>query len=195
MPDAPSPGGPAFLARVARLLSAYAPADPREVAFRERMLDLAREVGAVERTHFEPGHFTASAFVLSPSRDAVLLIFHKKLERWLQPGGHVDDVDLDPCETARREVHEEVGLPNLPLAEPGGGVFDIDIHRIPARGSEPAHEHFDLRFLFAAPSLEFTRTAEVADAQWMPIAAIDRTTDDESVLRAIRKLKTAARSG
>ena len=177
-----------FLSRVEALLSDYTPVDPSEAAFRRRMLALAQRPRALERDHFDPGHFTVSAFVLSPRRDDVLLIFHKKLTRWLQPGGHVESIDAHPCDTARREVLEEVGIASTSLDTPGGSVFDIDIHPIPARPSEPAHEHFDLRFLFVAESRDFARTAEVADAKWVPLVELPRTTTDESVLRAVRKL-------
>jgi 8-oxo-dGTP pyrophosphatase MutT (NUDIX family) len=177
-----------FLSRVEALLSDYAPVDPNEVSFRERMLELGRRHGALERSHFEPGHFTVSAFVLSPERDSVLLIFHKKLSRWLQPGGHVEPSDAHPRDTARREVLEEVGIAAMSLVLPRESIFDIDIHPIPSRPSEPAHEHFDLRFLFVAESREFAATSEVADAKWVKLAELPTATKDESVLRAIRKV-------
>src|SRR5437762_10909961 len=88
-----------FLTRVDRLLGDYTPVDAREAGFRRRMLELARMTGACGRRHMSPGHFTASAFVLSPDYDEVLLIFHKKLGRWLQPGGHVDAGDASPMDT------------------------------------------------------------------------------------------------
>jgi 8-oxo-dGTP pyrophosphatase MutT (NUDIX family) len=181
-----------YLSRIEALLSDYAPVDPNEATFRTRMLELAKSPGALERTHFVPGHFTVSAFVLSPERDAVLLIFHKKLSRWLQPGGHVEATDADPCETARREILEEVGVGDLELATPRGAVFDIDVHPIPARPQEPAHEHFDLRFLFVARSREFAETSEVADAKWVLVRTLGDVTDDESVMRAGRKIRVFA---
>lgn len=101
----------------------------------------------ISRDHFVPGHFTVSAFVVDTDR-RVLLIFHPKLQRWLQPGGHIDPTDSNPIETARREVLEETGLDDLQLIHEG--LIDFDIHDIPAFGVEPAHQHFDLRFLFRA---------------------------------------------
>jgi hypothetical protein len=68
-------------------------------------------------------------------------------------------------------------------------VFDIDVHPIPARATEPAHEHFDLRFLFVAPSRDFDTTSEVGGAKWVRLLELPRVTDDESVLRAIRKIQ------
>jgi 8-oxo-dGTP pyrophosphatase MutT (NUDIX family) len=167
-------------------LAAYAPADPREQEFRARMLQLLDEDEALGRSHFQPGHLTASAFVLAPERDAVLLIFHRKLGIWVQPGGHVEAGDVDLEAAARREVAEEVGLviPDGPPAP----IFDLDVHAIPQRKNEPAHEHFDVRFCLQAPTRDFLVGDEVADARWIELSKIDQLTTDESVLRPVRKL-------
>jgi 8-oxo-dGTP pyrophosphatase MutT (NUDIX family) len=140
------------------------------------------------RTHFEPGHFTASGFVVAPEGDALLLILHPKLGRWLQPGGHVELSDSDLLAAARREVEEEVGLMQLPLA--CEGVFDLDVHRIPPLGREPAHEHFDVRFLFRAPDrvLRVGAETEAKAARWLALAELEAGASDASVLRAARKL-------
>ena len=169
-----------------RSLDLYRPSDERETAFRRRLLDLLDLPGAFSRDHYGPGHLTASAFVLSPARDAVLLIFHGKLGIWIQPGGHVEPGDTTLWGAARREVAEEVGL-ELPDAD-RATIFDIDIHHIPARKAEPRHEHFDVRFCFQASTLDFAASTEVADARWVELSKIDQLTSDESVLRAVRKL-------
>jgi 8-oxo-dGTP pyrophosphatase MutT (NUDIX family) len=168
-----------------RALIDYQPADPREQEFRARMLALLDAPTPLSRSHFEPGHLTASAFVLSPEGDAVLLIFHRKLGIWVQPGGHVEASDLDLEAAARREVAEEVGLD---LVGPAAAVFDLDIHDIPARKDEPAHQHFDVRFCFHSPTRAFAASDEVADARWVALSEIAQLTSDESVLRAARKL-------
>ncbi len=154
------------------------------------MLQLVELSAPTSRAHFQPGHLTASGFVLSPEGDALLLIFHKKLGIWVQPGGHVEPSDRSLLEAARREVREEVGL-DLSLDE-ASGIFDLDVHTIPARKDEPSHEHFDVRYCFRSPTRDFVRTDEVADVRWAPLAEIDQLTSDESVLRAARKLRTAA---
>jgi 8-oxo-dGTP pyrophosphatase MutT (NUDIX family) len=164
----------------------YRPEDPRERGYRERMLQLLDTPAPISRNQFLPGHLTASGFVLSPEGDAVLLIFHKKLGIWVQPGGHVEASDASLAAAARREVAEEVGL-TLPF-EAQASVFDIDIHAIPARKDEPPHEHFDVRFCFQSPTRSIAINDEVVDARWAPLAQIDQLTTDESVLRAIRKL-------
>jgi 8-oxo-dGTP pyrophosphatase MutT (NUDIX family) len=171
-----------------RLLSQFVPFDATETAHRDRMLALAAVEGdPFSRKHFEPGHFTASAFVLSPDASSLLLIYHSKLHRWLQPGGHVEADDADLFAAAAREVVEEVGI-RAP-ARVGEGIFDLDIHPIPARKDEPLHEHFDVRFLFRATGLQLVAGSDASDARWVPIDEIDEALTDASVMRAVAKLR------
>ena len=170
-------------------IAEYHPEDLRERGYRERMLQLLTLAAPASRSHFVPGHLTASAFVLSPERDAVLLIFHKKLQIWVQPGGHIEASDATLEAAARREVAEEVGLV-LPAGAPAK-VFDVDIHQIPPRKDEPAHEHFDVRFWFLSPTRDFVANDEVVEARWVPLGEVARLTD-ESVQRAVRKLTGTA---
>jgi 8-oxo-dGTP pyrophosphatase MutT (NUDIX family) len=170
-------------------LRGFRAADARESAYCERMQELLDLPGdPLSGEHYEPGHFTASAFVLSPSRTELLLIHHRKLGLWLQPGGHVEAHDPSVLHAARREVLEEVGIAELTLErdEP----FDLDVHTIPARDIVPRHEHFDVRFLFTAASRAFAASDEVLSARWTPLAEIEGSGTDESVLRAVRKLHT-----
>lgn len=170
------------------LLQEHTPADATEARHRERMLELCESDGdPTSRAHFGPGHFTASGFVLAPEGDALLLIHHRKLARWLQPGGHVDPGDADLIAAGRREVHEEVGLAELPLAH--AGAFDLDVHAIPPLGSEPPHEHFDVRFLFRAASRDFDAGDEVLGGRWFPLAELDDRASDASVMRVVHKLR------
>ena len=145
------------LADLAASLARYTPADETEAGHLARMLALAGSPDdPCARDHFVPGHFTASAFVLDAEGTSVLLIFHEKFRRWLQPGGHVDPEDGDLVAAALREVQEETGLSEVDVV--GEGWFDLDIHDIPARKGDPAHQHFDVRILLRA------RTGQ-ADAQ------------------------------
>jgi 8-oxo-dGTP pyrophosphatase MutT (NUDIX family) len=168
-------------------LHGYSPSDARERAFHGAMLELLGSSGdPFTRHHFTPGHFTASAFILSPDRQSVLLIFHSKLKRWLQPGGHICADDADVLAAARREVAEEVALTDVALAQ--DGIFDIDVHDIPPLRGEPAHQHFDVRFLFVAPSLTMSAGSDATAARWLTLSDLVGTAGDESVLRALRKL-------
>ena len=167
-----------------RLLDALAPSDETERLHKSRMLSLLDAPGdAFARDHYVPGHFTASAFIVSEARDALLLILHSKLGLWLQPGGHVDPDDADIVAAARREVLEEVMLRDLPLAHEG--ILDVDVHEIPARGDAPAHCHFDVRFAFQAPRGSGRAGSDARDARWVRVQDVASLQTDESVLRAV----------
>ena len=171
------------------LLQGYIPETMAERRDRLRMLALL-ETGptAFDRDHFEPGHFTASAFVLSPNGKSVLMILHSKLGRWLQPGGHVEAGDIDLAMAALREVCEETGLHLTQLRLVEDGIFDIDVHEIPARGDDPAHEHFDVRFLLRSTSDNIRRTDEVDDVRWVSLGEVSQLEADASVRRAIARI-------
>jgi 8-oxo-dGTP pyrophosphatase MutT (NUDIX family) len=170
-----------------KLLLDFAATNSTEDGFKQRLLQLLERGAQVfGREHYLPGHFTASAFVLSPDRHKVLLIHHKKLQRWLQPGGHFEAEDQTVVAAAAREVREETGLAELELAAPG--IFDLDIHKIPARSDAPEHLHFDIRVLFRATSDQVRAGAEVSGVAWRSIAGLNASESDESVARAIAKL-------
>ena len=173
------------------LLMDYTAVDAAEQDYRSRMLALTRSgADPFARSSFSPGHFTASAFILSPRADALLMILHGKLKRWLQPGGHVDADDPDLIAAARREVHEEAGVRNLSLAR--AGIFDVDIHSIPALGGDPAHEHFDIRFVFRARGKQLRSGSDAEGARWIPIESVCEAESDRSVMRAVQKLRASA---
>lgn len=126
------------------------------------------------------GHLTGSGVVVDPSRRAALLIHHRKLGLWLQPGGHADG-DGDLAAVALREASEETGLEDLAVVTP---AIDLDIHSIPERGDEPAHLHLDVRFLVLAPagSEPEPDPDETMGARWV-------TADDPEGLMASGELR------
>lgn len=137
-----------------------------------------------------PGHITASAWIVSPDGGAALLTHHRKLGRWLQLGGHVDgepQVEL----AALREAQEESGMREFTFVPWAGAELvplDLDVHPIPARGDEPRHDHWDVRFLLqAGPGQDLVVSAESRDLRWVPFGELENYTREESVLRLLRK--------
>lgn len=169
------------------LLSAHVPADGREAAHLGACLALlAAPADPFSRRSFRPGHLTASAFVLSPARDALLLIRHPTLQRWLQPGGHVEPADATLEDAARREALEETGIDGLVPAGLDGALLDVDVHPIPARGDEPGHAHHDVRFAFVAPDRALP--AGHLAASWVALDRVADLADDPALRRVVAKL-------
>ena len=136
---------------------------------------------AFDRAQFAPGHVTASCWIVDTTGNRCLLTHHRKLDRWLQLGGHCDG-DPDVVATALREAEEESGITGYTLLQPG--IYDLDIHEIPARKSDPAHLHYDIRFVLQAPENgSFTVSEESHDLAWVPINHLSEYTNEESVLR------------
>jgi 8-oxo-dGTP pyrophosphatase MutT (NUDIX family) len=171
-------------------LRAYVPADAREAAMLRRLVAfVAAHDDALERG-LAIGHVTASAWIVDPARTRALLTHHRKLGTWLQLGGHADG-DPDLRRAALREATEESGLTSLRFA--ADAIYDVDVHAIPARPGEPAHEHFDVRFAFEAdPAEPLTVSAESKELAWVPLDALARYGADESVLRLARKTRGLA---
>ncbi|HEX4854647.1 NUDIX hydrolase [Arenimonas sp.] len=170
---------------LASALAAHRTADLAEQAAGRLFAEfLASSPDAFER-HHPPGHFTGSAWLVSADGQRVLLTHHRKLGRWLQLGGHADG-DPDLAAVALREAQEESGLTDL-VVEPV--IFDLDRHAIPARGSEPEHWHYDVRFVVRATGSEaFEVNEESLALAWKPIAEIAADPDaDESLRRMARK--------
>ena len=171
------------------LLRVYRPHDLTEAGYRDAMLALLDGGGDVfSRYHYEPGHFTASAFVLPPGGEALLLVHHRKIGLWLQPGGHIEPEDEGLAAAAAREATEESGVTGIePAAD---GLFDVDVHTFPAHGDQPEHLHFDLRFLFQASTPDLRPGPEVAGARWYPFAEVVATSGDAALARPVQKLTT-----
>jgi 8-oxo-dGTP pyrophosphatase MutT (NUDIX family) len=165
---------------------AYAPSDARERSMRDRLAAFVAEYGmrAFDRAT-RTGHVTASAWIVDPERTHAVLLHHRKLDRWLQLGGHVDG-DPDVRRSALREAREESGLRTLRMIS--DDVYDIDVHRIPARPDEPEHDHYDVRFALEADPREPLRgNAESHDVRWVSLDDLERYAIDDSVRRLAAK--------
>ncbi len=166
-------------------LASYRPSEPHEQASREQMIAFVRRHPDCFERSLSIGHVTGSAWVLSADGSRALLSHHRKLNKWLQLGGHADG-DAHVLRVALREAHEESGLVAIrPVSE---DIFDVDVHKIPARGSEPAHLHYDVRFLFRVTGDERFRVSDEShDLAWVTPRELPALDVDESVLRMHRK--------
>nr|WP_230473795.1 NUDIX hydrolase [Dyella choica] len=137
-----------------------------------------------DREHLA-GHFTGSAWLVSRDGERVLLTHHRKLQRWLQLGGHADG-DSDLAAVALREAGEESGLQGLTVEQ---GIFDVDRHWIPERKHEPGHWHYDVRYVVrTGESEDYAVSDESLELAWVSIRGLADSRDtDESMRRMARK--------
>jgi 8-oxo-dGTP pyrophosphatase MutT (NUDIX family) len=131
-------------------LSRHRPEGPDETAHLATILAFVTAHADPFDRRIPHGHLTGSAFVFTPDGQRVLLLHHRKLDRWLQPGGHADAGEADGADVALREAREETGIAALCLHPDAPRPLDVDVHVIPARGSERAHLHLDLRYVVMA---------------------------------------------
>jgi len=166
-------------------LRVYGTKFPDEIESVERFIGFVSEHPDCFERSLEPGHVTGSAWLVDQTGTQVLLTHHKKLERWLQLGGHADG-DSDILNVARREVAEESGLTRVEPVTPE--IFDLDIHPIPARGEVPGHFHYDVRYAMRAPDGEaYVVSDESHDLAWIEIDRLQELTEESSMWRMAKK--------
>lgn len=169
-------------AQVLQLLVNYTPDGPEQAGQRELFMAFAGQHPDCCERRLAVGHLTGSAWLVSKDGHRALLMHHRKLDRWLQPGGHADG-DADLAQVALREAQEETGLPLLAV-DPR--VFDLDRHRIPARGAEPAHWHYDVRFVVRANGGEaFIQNEESLALAWFDMGKL---AEDGALDASIRRM-------
>ncbi|MDG2334682.1 MAG: NUDIX hydrolase [Myxococcota bacterium] len=182
------------------ILRRYEAVYPDETRWVGRVRDLVEGNADCFERGCLPGHITASAWILSPDRGRILLTHHRKLQRWLQLGGHADG-DPDTLGVALREAREESGMRRFGVICSSGGSpgarpplpLDVDVHRIPARGDEPEHDHHDIRYLLVAgEDQRLAISEESTDLDWFEPDALGSLGADESLLRLERKARGLA---
>ena len=174
-----------------RTLAAY---DPRDAAEADSVERIREFLSASPETFLRPnpaGHVTASAVLAREPGPEFLLLWHRKLARWLQPGGHVEASDDSVFAAALREAREETGIDSFefPITD---RLLDVDVHPIPAHGDDPPHFHYDFRHLFTVPLSTRARGERAgvrgADGiRWFTFDEALTTGIDSSLERALRK--------
>ncbi|MEQ8810065.1 MAG: NUDIX hydrolase [Imperialibacter sp.] len=168
------------------LLSHYETPHASEVHYAPRFVSLLQNFPGCFRRDLVSGHITGSAWVVSSALDQVVLLHHKKLNKWLQPGGHADGQE-DILKVATKELEEETSLTAYKWISED--IFDIDIHLIPERGNEPAHFHYDIRFIaMAEASAPLVVSNESRDLRWVSLSSVTAEAGfEESILRMVKK--------
>ncbi len=131
------------------------------------------------------GHITCSAWILDDSRTQAVLVRHRRLNLWIQPGGHIEPFET-PQQGALRESSEETNITDLKLLDPK--IFHISIMDFPEGKDGPAHLHYDLRYLIQAPpGAQLSAADEIDGAQWVPMDALADHSDENTILVMAQK--------
>ena len=158
---------------------------PEDEAEALRLLQFVKSnENCFERTNLE-GHITGSCMLLSPDKKQVLLTHHKKLDMWIQLGGHSDG-NPDTLDVSLREAEEESGIAGVKAISEE--IFSIDIHSIPARKTEPEHLHYDISFLLQAPHKDFSVSEESHDLKWIDINLVKEQSFENSLQKMLLRL-------
>jgi 8-oxo-dGTP pyrophosphatase MutT (NUDIX family) len=156
-----------------------------EIAIKTRFVNFVKANTDCFERHLKIGHITASAFIFDLNNRKILLIHHKKLNKWLQPGGHCDG-EKDMLSVAIKEVLEETGLV---IENLGQEIFDLDIHTIPIHENIAQHEHFDVRYLLIADcNIPLVQNHETNQLKWINLDEMSEYTNEESLQRMKMKV-------
>ena len=133
------------------------------------------------------GHVTTSSFLLTYTLDAVLLMHHKKLDRWHLIGEHTDGAD-NFLELALKQAREESGI--VGITPVSTAIFDLDARVAVARKNEAEHWHFDIRFLLKAPrNARYITNSTPNVLKWIKLEDVHKYSDEQSILRMADKVK------
>lgn len=167
-------------------LDSWRPRRPAQAALRDAFLAHLRQHPDGTWRTCAPAHVTASAAILDPATQRILLVMHRKIGRWLQPGGHCEPDDATLAAAALREATEESGIAGLRVRP---GILQIDRHPAPC---DPGvvDEHLDVRYLvIAPPGATPLVSAESDDVRWFGWTELP-----DGIEPTIRQMLAAARA-
>jgi len=169
-------------------LKTYQTTFDTEISFIPRFKSLLVNFENCYERRLLSGHITASAWIVDEMGGSALLVHHKKLHKWLQPGGHADG-DENVISVAMKEAQEETGLKSLCFLH--ANIFDVDIHLIPQHKTINTHFHYDIRFVFTADSNETLVVSDESNSlQWFPLDEIHKVAgNNNSIHRMVLKTK------
>ncbi len=171
------------------LLQAHTPSDPAEEQMLRQMLEFVSSNPDCFDRDLSHGHITGSAWLVDTELEHVFFTHHRKLNRWLQPGGHSDG-DPNTLAVAMREASEESGIEDVFIQPLSDAIFDVDIHRIPARKQEPEHLHYDVRFILETDKSHPLKISEESnEIAWVAVKDIPNLTQEASILRMLGKME------
>lgn len=142
-------------------------------------------------------HFTASVYIIEDNQ--VLLIYHKKLKKWLPPGGHIDPNE-SPAEAAVREALEETGIEvtlikqeNIWINESNARSFERPylclIEEIPAHGNHPYHQHLDMVYLGTPSGGNETQNHHETDGlKWFTLEEVEQLQEEVEIFKETKKV-------
>lgn len=169
-------------------LKNYRTAYPEEEASRDEIIEFIEgDPRCFEKINTN-GHVTGSAMVINHDLTQVLLNHHRKLNKWIQFGGHSDGHN-NPFEVAWREAEEESGLKSLRYIEGYENIFDLDVHIIAKIGDAPEHKHYDVRILLVCDEGEKLQISkESIELKWVKIENVKVYNNTPAFLRMIKKI-------
>jgi 8-oxo-dGTP pyrophosphatase MutT (NUDIX family) len=160
--------------------------DENEANMLAEMIDFVEKYKDCFERELAIGHVTGSAWIVDKSRNFVLMMHHRKLDKWFQPGGHCDG-DNDVLRVAMKEAQEETGLSDIQIVS--NEIFDVDVHLIPQRKDIAAHFHYDVRFLFEADKeIPLIINEESNDLAWVKLSEVKSHNNSDSIMRMVRKM-------
>jgi 8-oxo-dGTP pyrophosphatase MutT (NUDIX family) len=175
-------------APLAVLLDEYQPMGEAEAADLRRARELAEADHDPWRRDL-PLHVTASALLVHPETQRVLLRWHQRQQAWLQVGGHGDPGESDPLAIALREAAEETGLADL-VPWPDARLRHLVIVGVPPGKGEPSHEHADLRYFMATRTPDAARAEnDHAPLRWLSIAEAYQATSEVNLRESLARLE------